>query len=331
MAIARRNIVDRETPGFYHCTNRCVRRTFLCGIDELTGKDYSHRKDWIEARMIELCDIFSVEIYAYAIMDNHYHIVLYVDPLLPEKWSKEDIAERWLKVYSPRLNNPQFAQQRKLKKLAIIGDKSKIETYRKRLGSLSWFMGRLNEPLAKRSNDEDFCTGSFWQGRYSSQALLNDAAVLSCMAYVDLNPVRAKITDKLEKSNNTSIKKRLKTLKAINSIDVQKHLDASISALTAQSRERMLPINLKDYIELVEWTGKSIVHPNKASIPPHICSSLQQLNLQQNHWLKQIENFGQNYCHVVGPIEQIRQKAKQLQLRCLKGISSAKLLYENPQ
>ena len=331
MTVARRNIVDRETPGFYHCTNRCVRRTFLCGIDELTGKDYSHRKSWIESRMIELCDIFSVEIYAYAVMDNHYHIVLYVDPLLPEKWSKEDIAERWLKAYSPRLNNPKFAKQRELKKQAIVGDKVKIKSYRKRLGSLSWFMGRLNEPLAKRSNDEDFCTGSFWQGRYSSQALLDEAAVFSCMAYVDLNPIRAKITEKLEESQNTSIQKRLTKLKNVNPIDVQKHLDTSIVAISSQIGERILSMSLKDYIELVEWTGKSIIHPDKASIPPHISSSLQRLNLQQNHWLKQIENFNQNYCHVVGPIEQIRTKAKQLKLRCMKGISAAKLLYEKSQ
>ena len=68
MAIARRYIVDPTSPGFYHCMNRCVRRTFLCGIDKLTGKDYSYRKDWLENRLFELCEIFSVDIYAYAVM-----------------------------------------------------------------------------------------------------------------------------------------------------------------------------------------------------------------------------------------------------------------------
>lgn len=192
-------------------------------------------------------------------------------------------------------------------------------------------MGRLNEPLAKQSNNEDFCSGSFWQGRDSSQALLDEAAVFSCMVYVDLNPIRAKITEKLEESNNTSIKKRLETLKEAAPIDIQKHLDKSITAITTQIKERMLPMSLKDYIELVEWTGKSIVHPTKASTPPHISLCLQRLNLQQSHWLKQIESFNQNYCHVVGSIEQIRAKAKQLKLRYMKGISAAKQLYEKPQ
>ena len=328
MAIARRNLVDSETPGFYHCTNRCVRRTFLCGVDDESGMDYSHRKDWLEHRMLELCTIFAVDIYAYAVMSNHYHIVLYLEPLAPLQWSDEEVAERWLKAYPGRFVDPRFAQQRELKKQAIMGDKKKLKTYRKRLGSLSWLMGRLNEPLAKQSNQEDFCTGRFWEGRYASQTLLDEAAVFSCMAYVDLNPIRADIAERLEESKHTAIKQRVESIKAIEPMEVQKALDSQITCINEKVKSKHLPMTLKNYIDLVEYTAKSIKYPHKQAMPPHIQSTLSSLNLQQAHWLKQVENFGQHYCHVVGPIELIREKAKQLKKKYLRGISAAKLLYE---
>jgi REP element-mobilizing transposase RayT len=330
MTIARKNIVDEETPGFYHCTNRCVRRSFLCGFDKFSKKDYSHRKDWLEQRIIELCDIFSVELFAFAVMSNHYHAVLYLDPQAPLNWTKEEVAEHWLKAYPGRLDNPEFAKQREFKKQAIIADKEKLKLYRKRLGSLSWFMSRLNEPLAKQSNQEDVCTGRFWEGRYSAQALLDEAAVFSAMAYVDLNPIRANLAETLNESNNTSIKRRIDSIKEKEPIDVQAYLNASVNAISNQMKSKKLPMSLKDYIELVEWTGKSIIHPNKHAMPSNIQSSLHRLNLQQAHWLKQIENFGKHYCHVVGPIELIKEKAKQLNQKWMKGIKAAKLLYEKP-
>jgi len=327
MTIARKDVVDNQAAGFYHCTNRCVRRIFLCGVDELTGENYSHRKSWLEKRMLELCDIFSIEIYAYAVLDNHYHIVLHLDPLKPQSWSKEEVAERWLRAYNG-LSEPQLAKQRGLKKQAIVADKTKIKLYRERLGSLSWLMSRLNEPLAKQSNKEENCTGAFWQGRYSAQVLLDEAAVFSCMAYVDLNPVRAKITEKLDESNHTSIKKRLDEAKYIEPVDVQAKLDMAVSAISNQISSKKLPMSLKSYIELVEWTGQNIIHPNKTAMPRNISSCLKQLNLQQDHWLKQLEHFDQHYCHVIGSMALIKEKAKQLKKRCVKGMSAAKLLYE---
>jgi len=324
MAIPRVEIVDRETPGFYHCTNRCVRRAFLCGEDELTGQSFDHRKAWLEKRMLALCDIFSIEIYAYAVMSNHYHIVLYLDPKAPERWTDEQVAERWLQVFPIRLDKPENAHLRAMKKRAIMDNSELLQEYRKRLGDLSWFMRRLNEPLAKMSNQEDYCTGRFWEGRYTSQALLDEAAVLSCMTYVDLNPVRAKITEKLEESNHTSIKKRLDNLQAKTN---HQSLDQAIEAMAGCVRERKLSITLREYTELTEWAGRSIIHPDKASIPRHLAPILDRLNLQSNHWLKLVENYGRHYNRVVGPIELIRQKAKQLNKRCLQGISSAKLFY----
>ncbi|MCO7223529.1 transposase [Pleionea sp. CnH1-48] len=316
MTIARKELVDSHSPGFYHCSTRCVRRAFLCGVNEETGKDYSHRKDWIERRIKELSTLFSIDIYAYAVMSNHYHIVLYLDPLAPLQWSNDEVAERWLAIYPSKTD-----VRRTLRKQAILNSPKTLALYRQRLGSLSWFMSRLNEPLAKLSNQEDDCNGKFWQSRYTSQALLDEGAVLSCMAYVDLNPVRAKITQKLEESHHTSIKQRL------NDITDDKSLNETLLPVSGSVKQITQNISNRDYINLVEWAGKAIVHPNKASIPKEAQSVLERLNLQSNHWLTQLQSLESRYCRVIGPVEFIRQRAKKLYRRCLHGISSAKLLY----
>ena len=188
-------------------------------------------------------------------------------------------------------------------------------------------MRRLNEPLAKLSNKEDYCTGRFWEGRYTSQALLDEAAVLSCMSYVDLNPVRARITEKLEESNNTAIKHRQEQLTEEENVTL---LEQPIQAVAGSIKEQKLSVTLKEYTELTEWAGQSIIHPGKSSLPANLTPVLERLNLQQSHWLKQIENYGQLYCRVVGPVELIRQKANELKLKYLRGISAANQLYKTP-
>lgn len=327
MAIPRKELVDSQSPGFYHVTNRCVRRAYLCGSNSESGRNYDHRKDWLEKRIFQLSEIFAVDIYAYAVMSNHYHIVLYVDPHRPQQWTDDEVADRWLQAYPGKLDKPENAQKREAKKQAILNSPDKLKTYRKRLGNLSWFMGRLNEPLARMINREDLCTGCFWEGRYHSQILLDEAAVMSCMAYVDLNPVRATITEKLEESHHTSVKRRIDDLQT--KPDSQS-LKSTINALQRRVEDSQLTMPLKDYLVLVEWTGQCIIHPDKASIPTHITPILERLNLQQHHWLKHIEDFGRNFKKIVGPVALIRDKARQLKLRCLHGVSAAKQLYLHP-
>ncbi len=79
MTQARNTQISITDTQYYHCVSRCVRRAFLCGKDKHTGKSYSHRKQWIIKRLEQISQVYSIDICAYAIMENHYHLVLKVD------------------------------------------------------------------------------------------------------------------------------------------------------------------------------------------------------------------------------------------------------------
>jgi putative transposase len=322
MAIRRSEQIDTDNGGYYHLISRCVRRAFLCGEDPESGKNFDYRRQWIEDRILELAQFFSIEVYSYAVMHNHYHLVVYSDPKLPESWSDLDVANRWLNVFPGRLNNPKFKLQREHKLQAIVNDPELLFTYRERLGSLSWLMRCINEPIAKRCNKEDIVKGHFWESRFKSQALLDEAAALTCMAYVDLNPIRAGIAKSLQESEHTTIKKRLQVLS-------EEELQSSIKAVAGKVKNRTMVLKLKDYIELVEWTGKAIVYPDKAKLPHHLSSTLSHMNIQQSNWLNQVKSYGGRYYRFVGNIEKLKAKTKELGQQWLKGINQAQQLFSS--
>ncbi len=79
MPQSRKSQISLVDTSYYHCVSRCVRRSFLCGVDKYSGQNYEHRREWVEARLLFLSSVFSIDIAAYAVMSNHCHVVVYVD------------------------------------------------------------------------------------------------------------------------------------------------------------------------------------------------------------------------------------------------------------
>ncbi len=210
MTQSREHQVSLEATPFYHCYVRCVRRAYLCGDGHSGGENYDHRKQWIVSRIRFLSYIYAIDVCAYAVMSNHYHVVLHVDKARTLSWTNREVAERWLQLYSGNMlvlrwmADPESVSKAELEKV----DES-IETWRARLYDLGWFMRGINETIARMANEEEGIKGRFWEGRFKSQALLDEGALLSCMAYVDLNPVRAAMEDDVLTSDFTSIQARI--------------------------------------------------------------------------------------------------------------------------
>jgi len=205
MTMAREDQYDPSAPPWIHAVSRCVRRAYLAG-----GK-YEHRKDWLEQRLRLLTEVFAVQVAGYAVMSNHLHVVLRMQPAVAMEWSAASVVERWWTIYPRqrlRDGTPVPATAAQITQQAM--DTAWVETRRKRLSDLGWLMRGLKEEIARRANREDGCTGAFWEGRFTSVPLLDNAALVACMAYVDLNPVRAKTAPTPEDSLHTGGRTRIR-------------------------------------------------------------------------------------------------------------------------
>jgi len=328
MPQARYRLVDIHTTPYYHCISRCVRRAYLCGYDRFSGKNFDHRKQWILDRIQLLSSVFAIDVCAYAIMSNHFHLVLHVDSEKAQAWTVDEVIDHWLTLYK----GPELAHKYKadepLTKIEQDAISVLAEIWRARLGDLSWYMRCLNEAVARMANKEDECTGRFWEGRFTSQALLDEAALISCMAYVDLNPIRAGLSESLEDSEFTSIQERL--------IDNQKkQKDTSTKTWLKPLAQRnqpllstALPIEETNYFDLVDWTGRAIRDDKRGAIPAHIQPILQKLAVNEDNWVNNTQHFGSRFRRALGRISQFKKLASRTNSKWINGLSPAEQFYK---
>jgi REP element-mobilizing transposase RayT len=208
----RSDVFRPEEIAILHCTQRCVRRAYLSGIDSVSGKDYSYRKEWIRQRIEKLASVFGIDVLTYAILSNHLHVVLRNRPDVVAAWSDRQVALRWLQIFPGKRIDEQLGDPTTTDVEALANNPERMAVVRLRLSDVSWFMRALSEPIARLANQQEKCTGCFWEGRFKAQRLLDEAALLACCMYVDLNPVRAAMAESPEESQFTSAYDRIKAL-----------------------------------------------------------------------------------------------------------------------
>ena len=182
-------------------------------------------------------------------------------------------------------------------------------------------MKTLSEPSARRANEEDKVTGRFWEGRFGCQALLNEKSILAAMTYVDLNPVRAKIAGNIATSGYTSVKMRNQQLRKN-----PERANQPLMPLVGVRSFNLPDISVADYIELVDFTGRELQPGKRGNIEASEPQALAKLGLNKNHWTTRVKGIGSGYWRVVGELEELIDKAKEISQRTLFGIGFARIL-----
>ena len=365
MTRPRSSLISLADTPWYHVVNRCVRRAFLCGEDAATGQCFKHRRGWIETRIRELASVFTIDVAAYAVMSNHYHAVLRVDAARANTLSDDEVLRRWTQLFTGPVLVQRYLGGLPLGEAELQKVSEFAQRYRQRLADVSWFMRVLNETIARQANAEDGCTGRFWEGRFKSQAILDEQALLAVMAYVDLNPIRAGMAQSLEDSAHTSIAARLSELQGKAFAPVQALVIAPATAqpppivdesadLSAQflpslvpeerfaalpkaplmpfdptsSFEQAVPFGLEEYLDLVDTMGRA-VHPSKrGAIPASAPPLLSRLGMDAEAFIHAADHFFKDFASAVGTPARLIELAAHRQQRCLRGLAAARRMFE---
>jgi hypothetical protein len=328
--LARVEVFSPDEIAIVHVMNRVVRRCFLLGNDPVTGNNYDHRKIWMEEQLQRLAACFGIDLLCFAILSNHFHLILRSRPDVVATWDDTEVARRWLMLCPVRKNDEGFAEEPNEAELNMVrNDPQKLETVRLRLSDIAWWMRLLCQNIAVRANHEDREMGKFWQSRYRAVRLLDDPAILACAAYVDLNPIRAAMAETLEKSDFTSVQRRIQTIQQEMGSTTHQPIEVTattseqvvgdrfLSPLTIDERhdpigpdsssdgfrcsdKGFLPLSVADYVVLLDWTARRLADGKPGSTPHDAPPIFARLSIDPHVWCKLVGGFGRLFWNVAG-------------------------------
>jgi hypothetical protein len=316
--LARAEVFSPDEIAIVHVINRVVRRCFLLGNDPITGKNFDHRKRWIEELLERMAANFGIDLLSYAILSNHFHLILRSRPDVVVLWNDTDVAKRWLILCPLRKKGDGSPEEpNEFEIAAIVNDPNRLAEIR-----------LLCQRIAIRANFEDAQEGKFWQSRYRAVRLLDEQAVLAASAYVDLNPIRAAMAETLETSDYTSVQRRIQAFmdeKIETSSENQRsetdavntRADQALSPLAIDERhdpigphvsnstsrcsdKGFLAISMVAYLQLLDWTARQLAAGKAGFTPEDVPPILERFNLDAENWLSLVKNFGRKFYHVAG-------------------------------
>jgi len=313
-----------------------VRRGCLCGITELTGQTYEHRREWIRNRLEFLAGIFGIDILGFSVMSNHLHAILRNRPDIVKDWTDEEVVRRWWNLFSSCRNkdgSPAETAETDLK--SLIADAKILVELRARLSSISWFMRCTSEVIARLANAEEKCSGRFLEGRFKSTILPDESAIAACLVYVDLNPVRAGIAATPEESDFTSAQERIADLKSADEVSTADAKDARIEhgqnagwlapvefqpkrkkahekcSSRRASNKGSVFMSMAEYLELLDWTGRQVKPGKRETVARKVPRIPDRLNLSAELWLQTIAGFSKRRStNTVTPASRFNAAAK---------------------
>lgn len=330
--MCRAEVFDPNEVAVAHVFSRTVRRCFLMGDDPVSGKNFDHRKRWIEEYLQQFAAHFGIDLLCFSLLSNHFHLILRSRPDVVATWDDEEVARRWLMLCPNRRKADGTAMEPTQPEInSIAGCPIKRKEIRSRLSDLSWWMRLLCQRVAMRANREDEENGRFFQDRYKATRLTDEASVLACAAYVDLNPIRAAMCERLEESEFTSVQRRIESEQErsqdespaggepqrspaaklrhrrdsfLSPVSIDELLDP-IGRCANESGKRcsdkgFLAMTLESYLELLDWTARQVAAGKRGKTPASVPPILQRLGLDQSSWCELVSDFGKLFCTVAG-------------------------------
>ena len=336
---ARKEIIRPNQVAVYHCWATTLPKLCLCGKKGKT--DCDHRKEWIRDRLVQMSEVFAVEVCGYAINKDRLDVIIRVRPDLAKKWSKEEVARRWKMIHpQDRDRELEFETVKPSKQQIqdLLDDKQQLEECRGRLCDVTWFVRDLCEAVARRMNREEGRKGRVWYGRFRTRQVLDAPAALASCTAIELSPVVAGLTKEIGKGGYSSACDRIAGAKsrARAKTRAPRAKDADIwlcpvDATKAKGKvpaKSAFPMTPSDYVKLVEWTGKQIAAKKLDAAPSaDIAGALSKMGLNPDSWLSFVAGLDDRFTRAVGSPKLMAKEAKRIGKSWFRGHIHAEEAY----